>query len=167
MHCEFRTISQTPAVPDTVFAYIIDLANWSSFAGWGPLPGIVEASLPAGETMRLGARVQVRNTDGSTHHEVVTAFDPGRAYAVRMEPTPPATWLMDRIEEEVELAPVPSGTRVTRTFRVWPRSALTYPLVWVIAHVMLRRAIHRHDRETGERLAGWSRSGTAGPTPRE
>jgi len=92
--------------------------------------------------MGPGARVRVRNTDGSIHHEVVCVFEPGRRYAVRMELSPPASVLMDRIEEDVELAETPEGgTRVTRRFVVTPRSLLTAPIAWFIAQCTLRKAV--------------------------
>ena len=120
-----------------------------------PLPGIVEASLPDGERMGPGARVRVRNTDGSIHHEVVCAFEPGRRYAVRMELSPPASILMDRIEEDVELAETPEGgTRVTRRFVVTPRSLLTAPIAWFIAQCILRKAVEAHNRVVGEEMTG-------------
>lgn len=150
---EFSTTSAAPGTPEQVFAFITDLANWTSFAGWGPLPGIAEAALPAGESMRLGARVAVRNTDGSRHHEVVTRFEPGRAYAVRMELTPPASYLMAGIDELVLLSLAAGGTHIERTFSVRPRSVLTYPMVWFSTHVMLRRAVLAHDARCRDLMA--------------
>lgn len=153
MKLEFSTTSETAGTPAQVFAFITDLANWTSFAGWGPLPGIAEAALPAGETMQLGARVAVRNTDGSRHCEVVTRFEPGRAYAVRMELTPPASYLMAGIDELVLLSPLAAGTRIDRTFSVRPRSVLTYPMVYFSTYVMLRRAVLAHDARCREMMA--------------
>lgn len=145
MLAEFSTTTLAPVPPESVFAFITNLANWTSFTGWGPLPGIAEASLPPGETMREGARVAVVNTDGSRHHEVVTRFEPGRAYAVRMELTPPAAYLMEGIEELVLLRAEGAGTRIDRTFSVRARSIFTFPMVHFITHVMLRRAVLAHD----------------------
>jgi hypothetical protein len=36
-------------------AYIIDLSKWTSFRGFGPLPGIAKASLPEGQH-RMGPK---------------------------------------------------------------------------------------------------------------
>lgn len=140
----FQTLSTTPLTPEQAFAYIVTLANWTSFTGYGPLPGIVEATAPGG-TLSLGTRVRVRNTDGSVHHEVVVVFEPGQRYAVRMELSPPASWLMRHIDEEVVLSATPEGTTIRRRFDVVPRSILTAPLVAIIALVFLRTAVRRHD----------------------
>jgi hypothetical protein len=129
-----------------VFRFIVTLASWTSFTGYGPLPGIVEATLPPGEEMRLGARVRVRNTDGSVHHEVVTAWEPGARYGVRMELGPPASRLMSGIEEDIKLEPEAGGTRVTRRFTTHARGWWTWPMVWLVTHLLLKRAVRRHDR---------------------
>lgn len=147
----FETVSRYSAPVAAAFAYVIDLSKWSSFTGYGPMPGIVEASLPAGEPVKLGARIRVRNTDGSVHHEVVQAFEPpapgsARArYAVRMELVPPAALLMRQIDEEVLFETDGTGTRITRRFETVPRSILTAPIVWLITHLLLRPAVDRHN----------------------
>lgn len=154
----FTTTSRCAASPGEVFRYIVTLANWTTFTGFGPLPGIVEAALPPGEVMGPGARVRVRNTDGSVHHEVVTAWEPGARYAVRMELGPPASRLMAGIEEEVRLAPEDGGTRVVRRFTTRARGWWTWPVVWLVTHLLLRRAVSRHDRVVADALA---RAGSA------
>lgn len=150
----FTTIARSPAAPAEVFRTIITLANWPTFTGFGPLPGIVEASLPPGEAMRLGARVRVRNTDGSVHHEVVTAWEPGARYAVRMELSPPASWLMRGIDEDIRLDPDEGGTRVTRRFTTHARGWWTWPVAWLVTHLLLKRAVRRHDRAVVRSHAG-------------
>src|SRR6185503_11093076 len=114
--------------PQEVLDFICDLSQWPLFRGYGPIPGIVEARLPEGERMAVGSRVRVRNTDGSVHHEVVTRLEPGRSFAVRMELSPPASLVLARIEETVDLEPVPEGTRMVRSFTTTPRSPLVAPL---------------------------------------
>jgi hypothetical protein len=142
----FTTVFTAPCDPGVTFAYMIDLQNWPSFEGWGPLPGIVRAELAPGEAMAAGARVRVTNTDGSVHHETVTAFLPDRHYRVRMELGDPARRLLSSIEESVELSAIAGGTRIERQFTVTPRSRWTAPLAWVVAKLFLRRAVERHNR---------------------
>ena len=163
----FTTVSAHPATPEAVFRYIITLSNWPAFTGWGPLPGIVEASLrddsgrdlPVG----LGARIRVRNTDGSVHHEVVREFSPPSAangqrgrYAIRMELSPPASLLMQHIDEIVEVEPEGAGgagTRMTRRVETVPRIFFTWPMVWLLTHLMLKRAVQRHDQAAAAQLS--------------
>lgn len=142
---EFTTVSSTDRSPEETFGFICDLTKWPLFRGWGPLPGIVEASLPPGETMELGARIRVRNSDGTVHHEVIVGFDPWRRYEVRMELAPPAGYVMRSIEESVDLSPVEGGTRVVRRFVSTPRSILTAPVAWLFGRFLLRKAVERHN----------------------
>lgn len=140
----FTTESTLPAPPERVFAYIVDLSKWPLFTGYGPLPGIAEASVEGG-TVGLGSRIRVRNTDGSVHHEVVEVFEPGRRYVIRMELAPPVSYVMASIHETVALEPEGDGTRMRRTFVVTPRSWLTAPIAWLFGGVLLPRAVERHN----------------------
>lgn len=146
MAFEIITSNELPIEPLAVFNTIIDLQKWKLFKGRGPLPGIAEASLPPTEVMRLGARVRVQNTDGSVHHEVVTRFEPGRCYAIRMELAAPASWVIGGIDEQVDLEPTPGGTRVFRRFLVQPRLILTAPIAWLVTRLFLEPAVVAHDR---------------------
>lgn len=148
----FETRSTLPRPPAIVFAHILDLSQWPSFRGFGPLPGIVRAALAGPGPLGLGARIRVTNTDGSVHHEVVEELVPGERYRVCMELTPPASWLMARIDEIVTLSPAPVGTEIRRCFEVVPRSPLTTPLCWLIAK-LLRRAVEAHNRAVAKALA--------------
>lgn len=144
----FTTCTQLAASPSAVFDAIVDLSRWSSFRGYGPLPGIVRASLPEGECMREGARVRVENTDGTVHHEVVRVFEPGRRYVVRMEVSPSAARVLRHVDETVELEPTAAGgTEMRRTFEIVPRAWFTTPLCWLVARGPLRRAVDAHNRE--------------------
>lgn len=150
----FVTVSQTTRPPAETFAYIVDLTNWPSFRGWGPLPGIVSAELVGGGShLAAGARVRVTNTDGSIHLEVVEELVVDRRYRVRMELGSPANRLLAQIDEIVELAPSANGTRIVRSFEVTPRSLWTAPLAWLIAKVFLRRAVLAHDLAVARALA--------------
>jgi hypothetical protein len=152
----FVTRSEIPVPPAVVFAHLVDLDSWSSFRGWGPLPGIVSATIAQGSSetgrLALGARVRVENTDGSVHHEIVEEFDPPSRYRVRMELVPPASRILARIDEAIDLELFPNGTRVRRSFVVTPRSRWTAPLAWLIARLFLRRAVEVHDRAVAATL---------------
>ena len=162
MVASFETRSLTPRTPEETFALIRDLSRWPLFRGWGPLPGIREATLPDGGQVTLGSRIRVTNTDGSVHHETVVALEPARLYTVRMELSRPASWIIGGIVETVSLAPVPEGTRLVRRFSVTARSVFTAPLAWLITRVFLRRAVLRHDAAVVAALAGAPRSIAAG-----
>lgn len=151
MLIRFSTESNAPASPEAAFAYICDLSRWPLFTGYGPLPGIVEASVE-GE-ISVGSRIRVRNTDGSVHHEVVERFEPARRFALRMELSPPVSYIMASIEEDVELVAIEGGTRIRRTFRVRPRAWFTAPIAWLFGGVLLPRAVRRHNERVAAALA--------------
>jgi hypothetical protein len=148
----FTAVSEVPVPPEAVFAYMRDLSNWKRFGGYGPLPGIVEARLPEGETLALGARVRVSNTDGSVHHERVTVFEPPRRYRVRMELEKPASRVFAWIDEAIEVEPTSSGSRVRRRFTTRSRRWYVAPVAWLVTHLLLRPAVKRHDRAVADDL---------------
>lgn len=136
---EFSTVLET-AHPEKVFDGVADLANWSSFTGWGPMPGIVKAELVEGQRVEAGARVRVTNTDGSVHHERFEEFERGRRLRIRMELGPPASRFLSSIVETLEW----DGRRLVRHFVVTPRAWWTAPIARVLAF-LLRKAALRHN----------------------
>ena len=148
----FETRSMLPQPPAIVFGHILDLSQWPLFRGDGPLPGIVRAELAGPGPLGVGTRIRVTNTDRSVHHEVIEELVPGERYRVRMELTPPASWLMARIDETVTLSPATGGTEISRRFDVVPRSLATAPICWLIAK-LLRRAVETHNNAVAAALA--------------
>lgn len=139
----FTTESLLPRPPAEVFTYITNLENWTTFTGYGPLPGIKSATAPG--PLALGTSVRVQDTDGTTHNEVITLFEPPHRYAVRMELVPPASYLMAHILEEINMHPYGQGTKIVRTFTTVPRNAFTGFAVWLITFLFLRPAVQKHD----------------------
>ncbi len=130
--------------PAEAFDLICDLQQWPLFRGYGPIPAIVAASVEGG-ALAVGSRIRVENSDGSVHHERVELFEPGRRYTVVMELSPPVSYLLSGIREEVELSPHGGGTRFLRRFLVTPRNLVTAPLAWVLTHLFLSPAVERHN----------------------
>jgi hypothetical protein len=81
----FACTACLPLAPEEVAGQILELANWASFTGYGPLPGIQAAEFEARPPGVVGTRVRVTNTDGSGHIEEVVVWAPGRI--VRLEMT--------------------------------------------------------------------------------
>lgn len=142
----FELIAHSPCSPEITFAFITDLSRWDSFRGSGPLPGIVRASLD-GTSMGPGARVRVENTDGSVHHENFVDFVPGKGLQIRMELSPPASFVLAGIDEQVELSAEGEGCRIRRRFVLRPRWFFLWPMAWVLCNVFLKRAVDAHNRE--------------------
>lgn len=140
----FETTSASSAPPEAVWAFMLDTSKWTLFEGYGPIPGIVGATLD-GEPA-VGKRFRVENTDGSVHHERITTFEPYTRYAVTMEVAPPVSWVLAGVDETVWLEPTPAGgTRIRRRFDVRPAGFWAWPWTWVIARFLLPRAVERHN----------------------
>jgi hypothetical protein len=138
------TVALTPA---DIAGQILDLARWPEFTGYGPLPGIQSAEFEARTTEVVGTRIRVTNTDGTTHVEEVVEWRPDSLLVLHMTGfTPPLSRLATRFEEEWAFERSGDATRVSRTFRLYPKSALARPAVWLIS-LLLRRAVAHHLRQ--------------------
>ncbi|MEZ4735036.1 MAG: SRPBCC family protein [Caldilineaceae bacterium] len=134
----------------TICAEIADVTRWREFPGYGPLPGIANAAYERRTDNMVGSRICVHNTDGSTHVEEITAWKPGVQVAMRLgEFTPPLCHLATHFTEEWSFVEDHGATQVTRSFALFPKRAMTRPLLWLIAQ-LFRRAIGRHLVEMAE-----------------
>ncbi len=142
-----------PLAPEDIARQILDLANWTAFTGYGVLPGIKAAEFEVRTPGVVGTRIRVTNTDGSSHVEEVVEWEPDRRLRLDMKDfSPPLSRLATGFEEVWEFERLDGGTRVTRSFMLYPKTALTRPVLWLIS-VLLKRAIARHLRQM-RRTAG-------------
>ena len=146
----FSCTATLPLAPEEIAGQILDLANWTGFTGYGPLPGIKAAEFEARPPGVVGTRVRVTNTDGSRPRRGGRRVG-ARTAACGSDMTdfsPPLSRLATRFEEAWEFERVGGGTRVARSFRLHPKSALARPALWLIA-LLLKRAVARHLRQMG------------------
>jgi hypothetical protein len=95
----------------------------------------------------VGTRIKVTNTDGPTHVEESVEWQPDARLVLHVAGfSPPLSRLATRSDEEWGFERVGDVTHVARTFRVYPKSVLTRPAVWLISF-FLRRAVARHLRQ--------------------
>ena len=143
----FTCSHRLPFQPDEIAQRILDVANWSGFRGYGPLPGVRKADFDHRTPQVVGSRIRVENTDGSRHVEDIVEWDPQqRLQLVLSEFSPPLSRLATHFDETWEFTPAGNETRVDRSMCLHPRSAWTKPPLWLIS-LLLRRAIARHLRE--------------------
>jgi hypothetical protein len=136
-----------PLSPADIAGRILDLANWTDFRGYAVLPGIRAAEYEVRTPGVVGSRIRVTSTDGSSHVEEVVEWQPD--HSVRLQMTgfsPPLSRLATAFDESWAFEPVGTATRVTRSFELHPRSAVTRPALWLIS-LLLRRAVARHLRQ--------------------
>jgi hypothetical protein len=145
----FTCEATLPLTAADVAGRILDVDAWSSFAGYGPLPGIESAAFEVRTPDVVGSRIRVRNTDGSSHVEEIVGWEPDRRVRMVMTDfTPPLSRLATRFEETWTFQPAAGGTKTVRAFELHPTSAAARPLLWLISR-LLRRAVARHLRELG------------------
>lgn len=126
-----------------IAAQILDVSNWSSFHGFGPIPGIQEAKIEVRTPEIVGTRFKVANTDGSTHVEEIVEWRPERVRMMFREFSPPLARLATSIEEQWDFQAAGNETVVTRTFHMHAKSALARPVLWLLS-IPLKKAIVRH-----------------------
>jgi hypothetical protein len=138
-----------PQSPSGIADTILDLAQWTSFCGWGPLPGIRSAEFEVRTPEVVGTRIACVNTDGSTHVEEVVEWDVGRRLHLRLcEFKKPLSLLASRFDEYWIFHECEEGSRADRVIEIVPRN-LVGRLVLPIIGWMLKKAIRRHIIETG------------------
>lgn len=130
--------------PEAVAAQILDVANWSDFQGYGPLPGIREARFELRTPEVVGSHIRVTNTDGSSHVEEIAEWDLPRRLRLEFKDfSPPLSRLATRFDETWEFQRIADQTHVVRSMALHPRARWTKPVLWLIS-LLLRRAIARH-----------------------
>ena len=126
---------------------ILDVSKWSDFKGYFVLPGIKAAEFEIKTPAIVGSRIRVINTDGSTRVEEIVDWRPDQRIEMHMkEFSAPLSRLATGIEETWDFKRIDNATRVTRSFKMHAKSALTRPVLWLIS-ILLKKAIARHLRE--------------------
>ena len=133
--------------PADISRQILDLSKWPEFHGYGPIPGIKVAVFDVRTPTIVGTRIKVTNSDGSSHVEEITEWEPNRRVQLRMcDFSPPLSRLATKFFETWEFVSQGENTLVTRSFEINAKSVLTKPALWLIS-IFLKRAIARHLRE--------------------
>lgn len=141
---EFSCAAMLSSSPAKIADQILDVANWSDFGGYAFLPGIKLAEFALRTPEKVGSRIRVTNNDGSRHIEEIVDWRAGRGLTLHLQEfSRPLSHLARYFEETWEFEPGDDGTKVVRSFKLYARSRLTWPLLWVIS-IFLKRAIDRH-----------------------
>lgn len=130
--------------PEEIAQQILDVTKWLDFKGYGPIPGISAAELEVRTPEIVGSRIRVTNTDGSKHVEEIVEWQPDCRLQLHMKDfSAPLSRLATQIEETWEFERVGEQTKITRSFQIHAKSALTWPVLWMISFP-LKSAIARH-----------------------
>jgi hypothetical protein len=129
---------------DEITQQILNVAHWSDFKGFAMLPGIRVAEFEVKTPDIVGSRIRVTNTDGSSHVEEIVEWHPDCRLRLHLkEFSAPLARLATWFEETWDFERSDNTTKVTRSFKLHAKSALTRPLLWVIS-IFLKNAIARH-----------------------
>jgi polyketide cyclase/dehydrase/lipid transport protein len=139
--CETLTLAS-----EDVARQILDLTKWPDFHGYGPMPGIKAAEFEIRTLDIVGSRIRVTNQDGSSHVEEIVEWQPTQRIRLHMkEFSPPLSRLATWFVETWDFERVGNETKVTRSFELYAKSLLAWPVLWLISF-MLKKAIARHLR---------------------
>ena len=147
---DFSCTQMIPKPPTAIAAEMADMARWSEFEGYGPLPGITRAEYATRTPDMVGSRIRVYNADGSQHVEEIMVWQPEQQIVMRLgEFGPPLARLATHFIERWACEVVEGGTQVRRSIEMYPLGAFTRPLLWLIS-LFFRRAIAAHLRSMAE-----------------
>ncbi len=144
IHCTAAT-----TMSPTEFAEgILDMDNWKTFKGWGPLPGIKNAEILERTDEIVGTRIQATNGDGSQHVETIVEWEMPRTYLLHMDGFPnPLKKFATHFEERCDFKTLADGrTGIQKTMTLYPTTRLAMIPLRLIA-AMMKRALSRHLRE--------------------
>lgn len=140
----FSCAATLALAPDVIAGHILDVSKWPEFKGCGLLPGIRSAEFEIRSPNVVGSRIRVVNTDGSTHAEEIVHWQSDRRIEMHMKDfSAPLSLIAAGIEETWDFERIEDKTRVTRSFKMYARSAVTRPALRLIS-LLLRKAVARH-----------------------
>ena len=73
--CHFKCELKSTLSSAEIRSRFLDLSQWPSFTGWGPIPGIQSARYIQQTESILGSVILVKNKDGSTHQEEIIEWE--------------------------------------------------------------------------------------------
>ena len=142
----FSITLESTRTPEAICWDIFDFEQWSSFEGYGPVPAIRKATGKASQSSIIGTEVYVENMDGSQHVETIESFEAYTSLVMRISDfSSPLRYLATHFIERWDLSQRPATYRVTRTFELYPRNALAFPLLWIVSR-FLSKAVEIHTR---------------------
>ncbi len=146
MKITFSVTEESSVDAEEICEGIFDVENWTSFEGYGPLPGVNRATMTLPDGNRVGTVFSVENLDGSSHKEIVEACDPEVALTLRMyDFSPPLSRIATHIVEKWDFGRIRTKRQIRREFELYPKSFFWFFPLWVIS-LLLRRAVSRHTR---------------------
>lgn len=132
-----------------LFEEILRLENWPSFKGYGPIPGVRQATFIQRSENEVGTRIRVENEDGSVHVEEIIEWQPFDSIRMRLDEfSPPLSRLASHFIETWQFETVEGKEVVKRGMALYGNSTVTKPTLWLIGR-FLKNAVLNHTLALG------------------
>ncbi len=143
---EFTCTAVLPLPPRAIAEQILDVQAWTTFTGYGPIPGVESAEFEVRTPEITASRIRVTNGDGTRHVEEIMEWEPESRLRLRMQELPsPLAAMATSIDETWTFRQAGGETVVTRSFALHPRRWWAGMPLRMIAF-FLKRAIDRQLR---------------------
>ncbi|MAY02968.1 MAG: hypothetical protein CMQ38_08335 [Gammaproteobacteria bacterium] len=140
----FSVTASSAISPESLCENIFDAGQWSSFRGYGPIPGIARVSKDSSGDSELGTVFHVENLDGSSHDEEVIEYIPGQLIKMHMHNfSAPLDRLASHFTERWDFQHLDNKTVITRSMELHEKNILGGILLRIIS-VFLKKALKRH-----------------------
>ena len=143
MRIEIREGALVPTSRSVVMEHLSDIRAMVDFVGYGPVPGIKQATWLTEGGFREGARRQIENLDGSRHEETIIEVSADRIVERAHGFTSPIRLLVHELVDTFVLTEREGITELQRIFVLHLRHGWYWPLGAMLAFC-LRRALRRH-----------------------
>ena len=154
MRLAISTAREFDRPADVVFDFTNDAANFTTFAGFGPIPGIRTATYETAGEPAAGSRRRMIKTDGTEHiEEIVRLERPSRHVSKITALSPPFSWLVKSGEDDWRFIASDKGTIVERTFAFELTTPIAAVVAWPLLQLFMRPAVKRDLRNIERRLA--------------
>lgn len=142
-----RIIGQTNRSPQEICAEFLDTNRWPEFKGYSILPGIEQAHFETKTPELIGSRINVKNTDGSSHVEEIIEWDVLNRIELKFQEfDSPLKKLATHFIEVWEFRKSADGTEVTRSMTMYPKGIAGRIMLIPISKLM-KKALEKQLRQ--------------------
>jgi uncharacterized protein YndB with AHSA1/START domain len=146
---------------ERVFQVFAEDSAFTAFPGSWPIPGISQLVHLSGDGTQAGDRLLMKNSDGTSHEEIVVAYEPGRLMQLKVGPFhSPLSLLVKEGVDQAEFLDEANGhgSRLRQSFSFEAKSFFVFPLVWLLGRMCLARAVTKHHQIIAHRVGAPSKN---------
>ena len=145
---EIKVVGHTPKTSVEICQEFLNTDRWSEFKGYSILPGIKNARFDVKNPNLVGSRINVQNTDGSSHVEEIVEWDINHHFTLKFHSfSAPVKNFATHFVETWAFRQTPTGTDTVRTMTMYPKGLLGWLILLPISRLM-KRAFEENLRQT-------------------